>query len=173
MWVGWHGCGEDVIGRRQAALREANPAVGSNEVYGALHDETARVIQLSNLFALIHEKRKREAVLLAKSRVARAALRIQPEHRHVLCDEAIPPIAQLTELPGSTWRAVARIENQQNALAPPGQFAKRPPHAIFIRQREARRGRAHRQRIGEERGKHYLSTTRLLVTENTPETPFA
>ncbi len=86
---------QDARGIGLAALREDDVAVLANAVNGAADDQSAGVVKLRYFFAIIHQQRKREALVLAELGVARSRAGIDAEHRDAALLEFLPVVAEL------------------------------------------------------------------------------
>ena len=107
------------------------------------------------------EQREGEGVFRAKLRVLSGGLRIDAEDLDAAPDRFGPVLPELAELPGSTGRIVARIEDEDDGTTAQG--GERHDPAGFIGEREIGSGRADGQRIGEEPGDHGSGTSLLWV----------
>ena len=85
--------------------------------------------------------------------VALPALRIDAEDRDAALDRLAPVLPELAELLRSARRSVPGVKDQHDAFA--AQIRQGHAAAGIVRQGEVRGARAHRQRIGEEPGKHH------------------
>src|ERR1039458_3811563 len=149
------------VRRRHAALREANLAVGPNQINRPLHDQPVSVIERSHLLAFIHQQRERKVKFLAELLVLRGALRIHAENRDPAALRFAPTIAKLAQLFGAARRIVTGIENQHDIVA--SQCGKPDHVAALVGQREIRRLHAGRNWVGKEPGKHHCTVTETVL----------
>src|ERR1039457_590720 len=100
-----------------AALGIADHAVRPDQVDGALHEETARMIERYHFLPSIHQQRKRKVVFRLKLGVTSGARRIDSEHLRVALAGLDPLVAELAQLLPANRCVVAGVEYQDHVLA--------------------------------------------------------
>ena len=97
----------------------AHLAVAADEYQRALGhpEQPAGAILSADALVAVRQQRKRQAVLLREALVRLESLRVDAEHVDTELLEAAEVVAVVAELPGADGRIVARVEDQQNALA--------------------------------------------------------
>src|ERR1039457_6292698 len=103
-----------------AALGIADHAVRPDQVDGALHEETARMIERCHFLPSIHQQRKRKVVFRLKLGVTSGARRIDSEHLRVALAGLDPLVAELAQLLPANRCVVAGVEYQDHVPRPIG-----------------------------------------------------
>src|ERR1019366_1031710 len=135
-----------------AALGIADHAVRPDQVDGALHEETARMIERRDSLPRIYQQWKRKVVFLLKLGVTPGARRIDSEYLCVALAGLLPLVAELAQLLPANRRVIAGIEYQDHVLA--AHFGETHGSSILLGQREIRGLGASGQRVCKEPVEH-------------------